>query len=267
MMSRALLLGLFALFISSFVQADDGVELRLCRSASEFEQSVHFFREDKSLSLSDGQVVKWSLAIAKGCDGASQRFQDVFKLLDKSGVELHKSVEMASAFTTKSSEQTRAFVGLFKTFFLENYFDLDFMTAFNLSLKLSENPAKADFSRKDFENLYRFCTAQDKLGLPFKSCAQYSLTLLKDYSLYPEGIYPSFEKIFSFLISNSGVSLNVKEAMQIASEVLSYGPLAPDNFKQAYTFSVAKKGLDTSLKQGMKIALEVTKASLREKAP
>lgn len=236
-----------------------------CKSADEFKKAVDYFRGEKALDLNDKQVVKWSITIAKGCDGAVERFKKVFDVLNKSGVDLRKCVEMASEFSLLSTEQTESFAGLFKTFFLENYFDLDFMTAFNLSKKLSENPSRAPFARSDFEKLYKFCTDQDKLGLPFKNCAEYSIGLLKNYDLYPEGLYPFFEKIYLFLSTEAGAVLSVKESLQMAEEVLQYGPLAPENFKNAYQYSISKKGLNASIKQGMRISLEIAKSSLKEK--
>lgn len=235
-----------------------------CKSAEEFENSVKYLRSEKSLGLNDRQVVTWSLVIAKGCSGSAGRFKKVFDLFTKSGVDLRKTVELAASFSKKTEEQTNAFAGLFKTFFLENYFDLDFMTAYELSVKLSENPAKSEFARKDFERLYKFCTGQDQLMLPFKSCTRYSLNLLKHYDLYPEGIFPFFENSVQFLTMKTGAVLNIKEALEITEEILAYGPLAPDTFKRAYNYSVDKKGLDASAKQGMKIALELAKVSLKE---
>ncbi|MGZ3779978.1 MAG: hypothetical protein ACXVCY_05020 [Pseudobdellovibrionaceae bacterium] len=234
-----------------------------CRSSEEFESSVNYLRSEKSLGLNDKQVVTWSLVIAKGCSGATARFKKVFELFTKSGVDLRKTVELAASFSKKTDAQTNSFAGLFKTFFLENYFDLDFMTGYELSVKLSENPAKSEFARKDFERLYKFCTGQDQLMLPFKACAKYSLNLLKHYELYPEGIYPSFEYAVNFLTMKTGAVLNIKEALEITEDILSYGPLAPETFKRAYLYSVDKKGLDTSSKQGMKIALELAKISLK----
>lgn len=235
-----------------------------CNSANEFEKSVTYLRGEKSLPLNDSQVVKWSLKIIQGCTGAVERFRKIYELLNRSGVDIRKAVEMAAEFSTKTDEQALAFAGLFKTFFLENYFDLDFMTAFEISNKLAENPAKADFSRKDFERLFKFCTDQDKLGLPLKNCAQYSIGLLKHYELYPEGLFPSFEKAFQFISRESRAVLNVKETLEITGDILAYGPLAPQSFIDSYKFSVAKKGLDTSAKQGMRVALEVAKASLKK---
>lgn len=235
-----------------------------CKSAEEFEHSVNYLRTEKDLGLNDKQIVTWSLVIAKGCSGATTRFKKVFELFTKSGVDMRKTVELAAAFSKKTEAQTNAFAGLFKTFFLENYFNLDFMTAYDLSVKLSENPAKSEFARKDFEKLYKFCTGQDQLMLPFKACANYSLNLLKHYDLYPEGIFPFFESSINFLTMKTGAVLSIKEALEITEEILAYGPLAPETFKRGYNYSVDKKGLDTSAKQGMRIALELAKISLKE---
>lgn len=236
-----------------------------CKGSEEFEKSVAYFRNNKVLNLNDRQVVTWSLKISKGCSGALSRFQRVFELLTESGVDLQKSVEMAASFSEKSNEQTTSFVGLFKTFFLDNYFDLDFMTAFEVSVKISEHPSRASVGQKDFERLYKFCTNHDKLGLPIRDCGKYSLGLLKHFELYPDGLFPSFEKIFDFITVKSGASLNIKEALEMTDEILAYGPLAYDNFKKAYEFSLSKKGLQTSIKQAMRIALEVSKSSMTEK--
>lgn len=235
-----------------------------CKSAEEFESSVAYLRSEKTLGLNDKQVVTWSLVIAKGCAGAANRFKKVFDLFMKSGVDMRKTVELAASFSKKTDEQTNAFAGLFKTFFLENYFDLDFMTGYELSVKLSENPAKSEFAQKDFERLYKFCTGQDQLMLPFKACAKYSLNLLKHYDLYPEGIFNFFESSINFLTTKTGAVLNIKEALEITEEILGYGPLAPDTFKRAYNYSIDKKGLDTNAKQGMRIALELAKISLKD---
>lgn len=236
-----------------------------CKGSEEFEKSVDYFRGHKLLSLNDRQVVTWSLKVSKGCSGALSRFQRVFELLTESGVDLQKSVEMAVSFSEKSNEQTNSFVALFKTFFLDNYFDLDFMTAFNISLKISENPSRASVGQKDFERLYKFCTDHDKLGLPLRDCGKYSLGLIKHFELYPEGLFPSFENIYTFITSKSGAALNIKEALEMTDEILAYGPLAYDNFKKAYAFSLSKKGLQASIKQSMRIALEVSKSSMKEK--
>lgn len=236
-----------------------------CKGSEEFEKSVDYFRNNKVLSLNDKQVVTWSLKVSKGCSGALSRFQKVFELLTESGVDLQKSVEMAAQFSEKSNEQTNSFVSLFKTFFLDNYFDLDFMTAFNISVTISENPSRAAVGQKDFERLFKFCTDHDKLGLPLRDCGKYSLGLIKHFELYPEGLFPSFEKIFSFITAKAGAALNIKEALEITDEILAFGPLAYDNFRKAYSFSLSKKGLQTSIKQSMRIALEVSKSSMKEK--
>lgn len=264
-----LLLTAISFSIPSFaVQNEPGPKLPEnhidCHSAEEFEKSVEYLRSEKILGLNDKQIVTWSLVIAKGCSGATARFKNVFDLLMKTGVDFRKTVELASSFSKKTDEQTHSFAGLFKTFFLENYFDLDFMTAYELSLKLSENPAKSEFARRDFEKLYKFCTGQDKLMLPFKSCAKYSLNLLKHYELYPEGIFPFFESTINFLTTRTGAVLNIKEALEITEDILAHGPLAPETFKRGYNYAVNKKGLDTSAKQGMRIALELAKISLKE---
>lgn len=234
-----------------------------CNSFEVFQRSVNYLKQQKELPFSMPQIFKAAMEIDKGCNGADRRFQRVFEMLAKSGVDTQKSYEIALDFAKMTDEKTDNFMVLFKGLFLENKFDLDFKTAFKISLQLSAGlPAQWQKIRTDFESFLKFCTDVKKIELPIGICAEWTLSIMKQEEKFPQGIYPSFEKIHTFLTSRKGPQLNVKNRLELISEILAYGPKSPDNFQKALEWMNTLNGDGVEPEKAHKFALQIAKNSL-----
>src|SRR5687768_7752348 len=101
-------------------QAVPVAQVKLCDAAGEFKKSIEMLKQEDGLNLNEGQMIKEALMISQGCDHASVRFKEIYSLLKKSGVDLKSSFSIALQFATKSDEQTRNFLEVFKKIYLEN---------------------------------------------------------------------------------------------------------------------------------------------------
>ena len=234
-----------------------------CNSFDVFQKTVSYLKDQKELPFSTQQIYNAALEINKGCNGADRRFRRVFEMLNKSGVETKKCYDLALDFSKMSDQKTDNFMVLFKGLFLESKFNLDFMTAFKVSLQLSAGlPGRWEKIRLDFEQFQKFCTDASKLDLPIAVCAQWTLNLIKQEEKFPLGIYESFEKINTFLTTNKGPQLNVRDRLVLITEVLNYGPTAPENFKKALLWMNTLNGDGIDPAKAHRFALQIAKNSL-----
>lgn len=235
---------------------------KVCKAHQNFKESFDYLKSRKDLPLNDTKILKAALSISKGCDGSATRFKKIFELLEKSGVDLKKSYELAMQFSSLSDAQTDNFVTLFKGLFLENRFDLDFNTSFKASLDLSAHMEKDwDKVRKDFNSFLKFCEESKKSELSIRTCAQWTLGLLKESNKFPDGVFASFEPLNSFLVNRKGLQLPIAERLQLTEEILKLGPSAPDSFKDSLLWLQSKDAPSLPPHQIWKLAFEISKNS------
>ena len=238
---------------------------RTCDASKNFQEAFHYLKSRGDLPFSDTQLIRASLQIAEGCDGAPQRFKQIYELLDKSGFDQRKSFELARKFAKLTDAQTKNFADFFKGFFLENKFDLDFESSYTVALELSAQLEKNwDAVRNDFNSFLKFCTdnKEEQDILPIRDCANWTLTTLKLNEIYPNGVYGSFQKINDYIKNRKGLQLPTKDRLQLISEVLRHGPKAADSFINTIDWSLKKGAPNVSPQQSWRLALEVSKLAL-----
>lgn len=242
--------------------------IETCESFKVFKDSVDYLKNQKDLPFSEPIILKAALEISKGCNGADKRFKRIFELLLKSGVHIKKSYELAIDFAHMSEEKADNFAIFFKGLFLENKFDLDFMTAYKISLDLSSGLTR-DWGKvqKDFRQFLNFCTSSKSDEIPMPLCAQWTMSMLKHEPLYKDGVYTPFSLLNEYLLQRSGPQVPVKDRLYLVAEIISYGPRAPVNFKRALEWLGSKKGAGLPSEKAHRLALEVAKNSLKNPEP
>ncbi|MBL7543096.1 MAG: hypothetical protein JNL11_04730 [Bdellovibrionaceae bacterium] len=247
-MKKIWLVILFTVWGNAALSApDDGLlydkltDPRFCDTADEFRNSYLFLIKQSDLGFTEPQAVKGAIKIAKNCTGAFDRFSQVFRVLQKSGVDIKKTFDVALEYSSFDSERARNFYVLFQRLFLENYLDIDFTTAYRISHELSKDykgdPAKL---RDDFVKIVKYCTDDKEFGLGKKLCMELALKLTKYTELYPKGLYQDFQSFMTYIQTNKRLGFSLKEALNLAVRVLSKGPKAPRNFKKTIDFALDK---------------------------
>lgn len=263
-------LGLSILLASSLSWAQtsniDTVANNKCQPLQEFKSTREFLQKFKIIDLSETQEIRWSLEVTKGCQGASQRFQRVFSVLEKSGLDIKKTFDLSVKFAELTDSQTDTFITAFKGLFLENKYDFTFYEAFEISQQFAFAPAdQQPRIKSDFEKILEFCLDQNAADLPLPTCREYSMRLMKISAQFgSQALYPEFSKIIQFLSTKSGLQYPVLKNLDLAAQILEQGPYAADSFIEAYAFSQSKSGLQLNTSQSFKFALEISKNSQRK---
>lgn len=246
----------------------DNKTYKICESSSEFQKALEFLIKKSELNLSETQNLEKALHIAKGCDGAAERFSSLFLLLKKSGVDLGKSFDLALEFSQLDDNRAKNFREIFQKSFLENYLNLDFNTAFRLSLELSKDyTGDPILLRNDFLAFVKFCTSEKEMALSFQACTELVVKMSKFTSLYKDGVFPSFEKLYKYVRQNKSFGLSIQETLNILGQILSYGPKAPENFQKSIEYSLGKGPVKLSDSLAINLALSLVKQSLKEEVP
>lgn len=242
--------------------------IETCESFKVFKDAVDYIKAQKDLPFSEPNILKAALSISKGCNGADKRFKRTFELLTKSGVSIKKSFELAMDFAHMSEEKADNFAIFFTGLFLENKFDLDFMTAYKISLDLSSGLSQDwEKIRKDFRQFLNFCTGTKSDDIPIHLCAQWTMSMLKHEPLFKEGIYTPFSQLNGYLTQRSGQQIPIKDRLNLISEIISYGPQAPINFKRSLDWLGSSKGAKLPPGKAHRLALEIAKNSLKNPEP
>ncbi len=243
----------------------DNKTYKTCDSALEFQKAVDFLLKKSDLGLSESQSMEKAVRISKGCNGAADRFSSLFLLLKKSGVDLGKSFDLALEFSQLDDAKAKSFREIFQKSFLENYLDLDFMSSFRLSLELSKDyTGDPDLLLKDFLSFVKFCTGEKEMALSFQACRELVVKMTKHTSMYKDGVFPSFEKLYKYTRQNKYFGLSIQETLSIVGQVLSYGPKAPENFQNSIEYALTKGPIKFSDSMAINLALTLVKHSLRE---
>lgn len=239
---------------------------RSCESAREFQQSFEFLQKQNFVTLPDKVNMMIAYRVSEGCTGAADRFALIFNLLIPSGVDKRKAIEIALHFSRKTDDQASAFNLLFKGTFLEKYWDLDFKSALATSLKVAlnarGNPAHV---AQDFRQVMNYCLLQPGLEQPIKTCAPYALELAGSSYLWTEkGLGNDFEKLIDFFKSQKDLESNAQTKLKLASQILSQGPKALENFKSQYNYGMSAK-MHLPQKTAFELALKVAQNSVNSR--
>lgn len=235
---------------------------RFCESAVEFKKAYEFLRKEKELELNEPQALKASIDIAKNCTGAFDKFQKIYLLLKKTGVDLSKSYEVSLEYSSFNEERARNFFVLFQKLFLENYLNLDFTTAYKLSHGLSKDykgdPVKL---RDDFVKIVTFCTSEKEFALDKKTCAELAIKLTKHTELFPQGTYGDFISTIRYVQSHKRLGFNIKDTLKLVMRLISKGPKASTNFKKIMSYALEGDVLKLNEYQAFQLALIIADQS------
>lgn len=252
---------------------DDGLlydkltDPRFCNSADEFKNAYQFLVKQSEMNFTEPQAVKAALQIAKHCTGSFDRFSQVFRVLQKSGVDIKKTFDVSLEYSSFSTERARNFYVIFQKLFLENYLDLDFTTAYAISHQLSKDykgePVKL---RDDFVKIVNYCINGKDYSLGKKLCLELAMELTKYTDLFPNGVFEDFKNFVTYTQNHKRLGFNLKEAMKLSVRVISKGPKAPRNFKKIMDFALDKsESLNLAELQAFQLALLVSDLSFDPK--
>lgn len=233
---------------------------RLCDTADEFKNTYQFLIKQNDLGFTEPQAIKSALKVAKNCSGAYERFSQVFRVLQKSGVDMQKTFDVALEYSSFDSERAKNFYVLFQKLFLENYLDVDFSMAYRISHELSKDykgdPAKL---RDDFVKIVKYCTSDKEFSLDKQLCLDLALRLTKYTELYPSGVFDEFKKFLTYVQTDKRLGFNLKEALNLSVRVLAKGPKAPRNFRKIISFALDKgENLNLPELQAFQLALIIS---------
>jgi len=236
-----------------------------CNSSKEFQAAYENLKKQELLGFSERSIVHIAYEVSKGCGGANERFQKILEILLKSGVDKRKSVEIALHFAQKTSEQTEAFLLVFKGTFLESYMDLDFKsalaTSLNLALNVKGNP---HYAAQDFREVLDFCLSHKGSGLPYKTCAPYALELTKYSHLYENGgMKKSFQDLSKFFAEQKEIDYSLARSLKLAARVLKKGPKSVESFYEQFQYSVSDK-MRLPANAALELSVKVAENSLIE---
>ncbi|MBL7671713.1 MAG: hypothetical protein JNM39_14600 [Bdellovibrionaceae bacterium] len=242
------------------------VEEGNCGSAEEFKRTFEFLTKEESLILSEAEAIREALLVSAGCDNASLRFQKIYNLLKKSGVDLRQSFLVALKFVSKDDQMVENFTEIFKKIYLENYLDMDFVTALKFSLALSDKyEGNSETLREDFTKIVKFCSNEKEMALNVNTCGQVALELTRYSKYYPDGFFAAFQKVYHFLRTNKRMGIGVAEALRITTRVVSKGPKAPENFIQTIEYALVNSRLRLNPTQALGLGLAVSDLSQKQR--
>jgi len=239
-----------------------------CESTAEYIKILDFMRENKDFLVTETAARQIADVVSRGCTGAANRFSKILIMLKKIGVTDKKALEMAFEFSRLPDYVQTNFTEIFTKSFLTEFFDYDFTTALALAFELSKNykgdPVQV---RNDFLDLVRFCKDGQKLDLPTKLCAEYTIRLARLSQYYENGVRDPFYKVYQALRDKEEFSYDVKTSLDLSYNILKGGPKAIDNFFAAFNYATQKEGLGFAQDKAMKFALKMAKRSFKGKEP
>lgn len=239
-----------------------------CRSSDEYIQTREFLLKTKDIELPEKQVRQMSMAVARGCTGSSEVFKTVFELLVKSGVDHKFSLKAALEQSAFSKARVAVFVESFKRLYLEESLNLDYATAYKVSLELAKAwRGPKDTIGNDFAKMVDYCLDPKDMALPQKECLSLALKISSYSKFYPVGVFEIYKSLYLKLRTDKKFSLPVARAADVALRVVSKGPRGPENFLGGFEYALSDKGLNESGEAALSHALELVEYSNRTPEP
>lgn len=240
----------------------------LCESAKEFKAVHSFLLTEKDFPLPEKLRLDISMRAAKGCTGAARRFASIYNIFKKSGVDLKLSIEAALKFSALTDVQASNFTEIFPQIYLKEFFDLDFMNALEMSMKLAEvATGSAEFVKEDFSRISKFCLNEKSIGLPLKQCAELAFFVGSQTKYFDNGAAAPFLEMYDYLRKDTRIGLSVSDALKVLYQIFRYGPLAPGNFKEGLEYALAANGPRGKVADALKVGLALAKLSTKTLPP
>jgi hypothetical protein len=230
----------------------------VCKSSREFITTLGYLREKKEFALNEKQAQEISHKVAQGCSDASKRFIETTELLVKAELDAKKAMEYGLKNAASTNAATDAFTRVFKESFVTELLDLDLNAALETAYTLSSDfsGSYSDLSN-DFNFLVRFCVEQKSLGLPLKDCATYAARLTKLGGTIKSPVAKSFQRGYDFLTRPEKANLATQDALKTLERILPFGEQGLDNFIQAFDYAISEKGLSLSVRDAIEFSLRL----------
>ncbi|MBX3021137.1 MAG: hypothetical protein KF799_05615 [Bdellovibrionales bacterium] len=240
----------------------------LCNSTDEYIKTLQFLRTTKEILIPEASARKVADKVARGCNGAAERFEKILLLMKSSGLSDPKSLETALRFSSYSPDVQKNFSEIFSRAFLAEFFDYDHSTAVALAFELSRDyEGEPAHVRDDFIYLAQLCKDGKEMDLPSTTCSEYAVKVAKLSALFPNGIRSPFQTLYKKLREDRDFGMDVKTALDFTYRILKHGPRAPDNFMDAYAYGMKESGLALGRNQALEFAVRMARNSYIGKTP
>ncbi len=245
-----------------------GEEAKLCHSTKEYIKALEYLREKHELGINETGMRRAAQGVARGCDGAADRFRLVLDHLFEMGVQVGRAIDLAVTLSQAHPDAAKNFVSILKHAYLREYFDYSFARALELAYDFALTAAQQpEHLQVDFEQMVEFCQSQRSLDLPIQVCAELGIEVAKQSAYFPGGVFSPFQSFYEMLRKEPyGLPLN--QALTLALQVIRFGPRAPDNFSEAFTFARNEAGgLSLAPKEALRFALSMAEQSVTALPP
>lgn len=238
---------------------------KFCHSSREYITTMEFIRNQKEFELNEKQARELADKVSIGCTGASKRFIQVTKLLVKSGAPSDKAIETGIEYAQGEEQAFAAFMTIFKSSYLESLLDLDLKLSLDISKSLTQGyKGNKKLVEADFSQLVEFCVSQKSLDLPLPECAKTAARVVKSGENFEFKIGTDFIDVFNFVTDKDNANLPTFKALNVAENVVQYGPEAKPNFFKAYEYGIAKNGLDKTIPDAIEFAKTMASRSVKK---
>ncbi len=251
---------IFLLLISTTLVAEEkNPNLEKCTSTKEFITTYNYLKDKKEFELKDDKVIELSKAVSKTCTDGAKRFIQSIDFLVDAEIPTKSALNTAKDLAGKSNTVVDNFYNIFKTVFVEKYFDLPADKALKISSDLTFNLDQDPKTLiEDFKKLAEFCTEEQGADLSYTVCADFIHKVLMNSEKFKDSIALNVVSTFEFLTTDQkGPKLKVPQALKEIEEISKYGNHSFDNFKDAYEFAMSEKGLNLKEEKAISFAKEM----------
>lgn len=245
-----------------------------CLTTREFITTLEFLRNDDDFKMKETEAQDFAYQVATGCTGSAKRFIRIAKTLTKAGSNRKNASNTALQFAVGTDAQADAFITSFRTSIAEDSLDMDFSNSTKIALSLSKE-FQGDLKnvQSDFEKTAKYCSDSTRLAIPRAQCGFFAARIAQAGAKWESGAADSFIKTYEFLKSSDGPTLTNVEAVKMAEKIISFGPVAKENFTQGFQYAFSKSGLAMNRDQAIHFAekmaaiAEETKTTSKERSP
>ena len=245
-------------------------ETRSCETYREFSTTFNYLLAKKSSSFTKDQATRTAMRVAKGCNGAAERFIRVFNLLVNAEIALAESTQIAEELAQADGDSAESFVKTFKLAYLQSSLDLSLQDSLNLARRLSIDILGSSVQASDdFRKIVNYCLNADGLALPKPDCAKLSLHVVAlAENTKDKSIADGFIELVEFLRTQAdGPKLVTHEAVDVAKELVAIHPDAGKNFIPAYRFASDKAKLGLNRNEAVTFARNLAQLSRAPAGP
>lgn len=248
--------------VADIIDCKEYKKVKECLSTREYITTYNYLKKHKEFFLKKKDIYFVANKVSMGCSKAAERFIKINDLLIAAKLGTKEAIEVAIKFALSDDIKTKTFIIVFKNAYLQTLLDLDLMSAINVALSLSlEFNGDHKELCKDYKKLTKFCVSTDGLDLSRPVCAKVAAKMTLLGEKFHKGVSKKFIEIYKFLISKKGPAKSSREAITIAQEIISNGPIACDNFIEAYKFAMKESGLNLDKNNAFTLAMKMAKRS------